>query len=109
MIWQDPKAPEEAEVEAKLPEYPRMLFRGKRSAKERWRSASISLDGLLDYDEEVFHAVILLSSAWHPFWAEGKPVTSCSFAFCLHFILPRELQRVAKSLSESLFAPCAGP
>ncbi|KAK9904952.1 hypothetical protein WJX75_006352 [Coccomyxa subellipsoidea] len=49
---QDPKAPEEAEVEAKLPEYPRMLFRGKRSSKERWRSASISLDGLLDYDEE---------------------------------------------------------
>jgi hypothetical protein len=36
-----------------LPQCPRLLIRGKRFAKERWRSASISLDGLLDYDEEV--------------------------------------------------------
>ncbi|EIE19235.1 hypothetical protein COCSUDRAFT_49062 [Coccomyxa subellipsoidea C-169] len=47
-----PEAPQEAETDAKVPEVPRLLFRGKRSAKERWRSASISLDGLLDYDEE---------------------------------------------------------
>ena len=32
---------------------PRLLIRGKRSASDRWRSASVSLDGLLDYDEEV--------------------------------------------------------
>lgn len=53
MVWQGNKAPQEAEVDSKLPDYPRVLFRGKRFAKERWRSASISLDGLLDYDEEV--------------------------------------------------------
>lgn len=38
---------------AELPAHPRLLIHGKRFAKERWRSASISLDGLLDYDEEV--------------------------------------------------------
>ena len=59
-MWQAPEAPQEAETDAKVPEVPRLLFRGKRSAKERWRSASISLDGLLDYDEEVTHCVRML-------------------------------------------------
>ena len=36
-----------------MPDVPRLLIRGKRSASDRWRSASVSLDGLLDYDEEV--------------------------------------------------------
>ena len=36
-----------------MPAQPRLLVRGRRFPKERWRSASISLDGLLDYDEEV--------------------------------------------------------
>lgn len=49
-------AKEENETEKKeevMPEIPRLLMRGKRSAMDRWRSASVSLDGLLDYDEEV--------------------------------------------------------
>ena len=49
-------AKEEKETEKKeevMPEIPRLLMRGKRSAMDRWRSASVSLDGLLDYDEEV--------------------------------------------------------
>ena len=36
-----------------MPELPRLLLRGRKSAHDRWRSASVSLDGLLDYDEEV--------------------------------------------------------
>ena len=36
-----------------MPETPRLLITGKKSATDRWRSASVSLDGLLDYDEEV--------------------------------------------------------
>ncbi len=49
-------AKEEEEIQKKeevMPEIPRLLMRGKRSAMDRWRSASVSLDGLLDYDEEV--------------------------------------------------------
>ena len=40
-------------TEQAVPDVPRLLIRGKKSACERWRSASVSLDGLLDYDEEV--------------------------------------------------------
>ena len=36
-----------------MPAQLKLVVRGKRFAQERWRSASISLDGLLDYDEEV--------------------------------------------------------
>ena len=36
-----------------MPEHPRLLICGKKFAQDRWRSASVSLDGLLDYDEEV--------------------------------------------------------
>ena len=44
----------EAAVAAdRVPAQLKLLVRGKRFAQERWRSASISLDGLLDYDEEV--------------------------------------------------------
>ena len=41
------------EKDGAMPDVPRLLIRGKRSASDRWRSASVSLDGLLDYDEEV--------------------------------------------------------
>lgn len=49
----DNEAGKEAEKEEQMPELPRLLICGKRTAKDRWRSASVSLDGLLDYDEEV--------------------------------------------------------
>lgn len=41
------------EKDGAMPDVPRLLIRGMRSASDRWRSASVSLDGLLDYDEEV--------------------------------------------------------
>ncbi len=50
------KPKEEKEAANKVEEVPaqlKLVVRGKRFAQERWRSASISLDGLLDYDEEV--------------------------------------------------------
>jgi hypothetical protein len=47
-LWEQEEA-----AEASAPAQPRLLVRGRRFPHERWRSASISLDGLLDYDEEV--------------------------------------------------------
>ena len=35
-----------------MPPAPAIMLKGRRMAHERWRSAAISLDGLLDYDEE---------------------------------------------------------
>ena len=56
-LWRlQAEKPKEEDVAVKAEEVPvqlKLLVRGKRFAQERWRSASISLDGLLDYDEEV--------------------------------------------------------
>ena len=41
---------------AKMPAAPALMLKGRRMAHERWRSAAISLDGLLDYDEEAWPA-----------------------------------------------------
>lgn len=87
-MWQALKTPQETEAEGKLPDYPRVLFRGKRYAKDRWRSASISLDGLLDYDEDV--RLFYLSSS-HPcniqaFFTEG--FWSLCVVTCSVFLLP---------------------
>ena len=35
-----------------MPATPAIMLKGRRMERERWRSAAISLDGLLDYDEE---------------------------------------------------------
>ena len=40
------------EEAARMPGAPALMLRGRRMERERWRSAAISLDGLLDYDEE---------------------------------------------------------
>lgn len=40
------------EEAAKMPATPAIMLKGRRMERERWRSAAISLDGLLDYDEE---------------------------------------------------------
>ena len=39
-----------------MPAAPAIMLKGRRMAHERWRSAAISLDGLLDYDEEAWPA-----------------------------------------------------